>query len=244
MTSSGADYAAGKRPSGELPDGGMKFADDYLFAALQCSTQWDGLAHAWYGDTLYNGVPQTEVRGTGAGRLSIDKLCRHFVGRGVLVDLPRALRGGARLDPGYAITATDLERGLEFAGTTVQRGDVVLVRTGHVPWYYELMDKREFWNAAPGLGLTTVKWLHERCVAAIALDTVTAEVQPAETGGATLPLHGLLIRDLGMTVGELFDLESLSTSCAEDGVYEFLFVAQPLRIVGAVGSPINPLAIK
>ena len=244
MTSSGADYAAGKCPSGELPGGGVKFADDYIFAALQCSTQWDGLAHAWYGDQLYNGVPETAIRGTGAGRLSIDKLYRHFVGRGVLLDLPRAIGAGARLVPGYAITGDDLDRAVEFAQTTVQQGDVLLIRTGHVPWYFELEDKREFWQGAPGLGVSTVAWLHDHRVAAVALDTVAAEVQPSEIPGATLPLHGLLIRDLGLTIGELFDLEPLSAACADDGVYEFLFVAQPLRIMGAVGSPINPLAIK
>jgi kynurenine formamidase len=244
MTSSGADYAAGKRPVGSLPEGGVKFADDYIFAALQCSTQWDGLAHAWYGDQLYNGVPETAVRGSGAERLSVDRLYRHFVGRGVLLDLPRAINNGSRLTPGYAIAAGDLDRGVEFARTTVKPGDVILVRTGHVPWFYELKDKHEFWKAAPGLGITTVEWLHRHRVAAVALDTVAAEVQPAEVPGAILPLHGLLIRDLGLTVGELFDLEPLAAACEDDGVYEFLFVAQPLRIVGAVGSPINPLAIK
>ena len=104
MKRSGADYAAGHPTYGTMPDGGMKFADDYLFAALQCSTQWDALSHAWYGDTLYNGVPETEIRSTGAARLGIEKLYQHFVGRGVLLDLPRAMNGGERLAQGYAIS--------------------------------------------------------------------------------------------------------------------------------------------
>jgi kynurenine formamidase len=244
MTLSADDYAAGRLPSGNAPGGGVKFADDYIFAALQCSTQWDGLSHAWYGDQLYNGVPQAAVNATGASRLSIDRLYRHFVGRGVLLDLPRAFNNGLRLAPGYPITADDLDRAASFARTTIQQGDVVLVRTGHLAWFQELQDKREFWKGAPGLGVTTVAWLHEHRVAAVALDTVAAEVQPTEVPGATLPLHGLLIRDLGMTIGEIFDLDPLADACADDGVYEFLFVAQPLRIAGAVGSPINPLAIK
>jgi len=36
----------------------------------------------------------------------------------------------------------------------------------------------------------------------------------------------------------------LRRACAEDGNYAFLFTAPPLPITGAVGSPINPLAIK
>ena len=241
MTLSGADYSAGMRSFGAE---GIKFADDYLFAALQCSTQWDALSHAWYGNELYNGFAETEVRGTGARKLGIEKLHRHFVGRGVLLDLSRAINGGNRLEPGYAITAGDLDRALEHARIATQRGDIVLIRTGHLPWYYTLKDKSEFWKAAPGLGRTTVSWLHEREIAAVAMDNITVEVQPAEDKSQHLPLHGALLRDLGLTIGEMFDLDPLATDCAADGVYEFLFVAQPLRITGAVGSPINPLAIK
>ena len=244
MTLSGADYAAGQRGIGSDPEGGIKFADDYIFAALQCSTQWDALSHAWYGDQLYNGVSEKEIRGTGARKLGIDKLYRHFVGRGVLIDLPRAINDGERLAQGYAITAADLDRALEATRTGMQPGDIVLVRTGHLPWFYTLKDKREFWTGAPGLGRTTVTWLHGHDVAAVAMDTVAIEVQPAEGEGGYLPLHGALLRDLGLSLGEMFDLEALAADCAADGVYEFLFVGQPLRITGAVGSPINPLAIK
>jgi kynurenine formamidase len=241
MTLSGADYHAGLRSLGKE---GIKFSDDYLFAPLQCSTQWDGLAHAWYGEQLYNGYAETEVRGTGARKLGIDKLYRHFVGRGVLLDLPRVLRGGERLPQGYAITADDLDRAASAEGVEIRRGDLLLIRTGHLPWYYTLKDKQEFWKGAPGLGLTTVAWLHRHEVAAVAVDNVTVEVQPAEEPGYHLPLHGALLRDLGLTLGEMFDLDALAADCAADGIYEFLFVAQPLRIPGAVGSPINPLAIK
>jgi kynurenine formamidase len=244
MTLSGADYHAGLRGFGEVPPGGIKFADDYIFTPLQASTQWDGLSHAWYGDQLYNGFSEREVRSTGARKLAIDKLHRHFVSRGVLLDLPRAINGGERLPPGYAVTADDLDRAVAHAKLAVGCGDVLLVRTGHLPWYYTLKDKREFWAGAPGLGRTTVAWLHAREVAAVAVDNITVEVQPAEQPGGLLPLHGVLIRDLGLTLGEMFLLDELASDCATDGVYEFLFVAQPLRISGAVGSPINPLAIK
>ncbi|MFZ1061053.1 MAG: cyclase family protein, partial [Candidatus Rokuibacteriota bacterium] len=65
-----------------------------------------------------------------------------------------------------------------------------------------------------------------------------------EDGKSMLPLHPVLIRDLGLTLGELFWLEDLAKACAEDRSYEFLFVSQPLRISGGLGSPINPLAIR
>jgi|HubBroStandDraft_4_1064222.scaffolds.fasta_scaffold00453_7 kynurenine formamidase len=245
MSVSGSDYEAGQRGMGSDPEGGIKFADDYLFAALQCSTQWDALSHAWYGTELYNGFSQREIRGTtGARRLGIEKMYKHFVGRGILLDVVRALDAGERLQPGYAITAEDLNRATQQTGLSVESGDIVLVRTGHLPWFYTLKDKSEFWKGAPGLGRSTTQWLQDHGVSAVALDNIAAEVQPAESEGGILPLHGVLIRDLGMTIGEMFHLEELAADCQKDGVYEFLFVGQPLRITGAVGSPINPLAIK
>ena len=57
-------------------------------------------------------------------------------------------------------------------------------------------------------------------------------------------MHCVLIRDLGMTLGEILDFEELSGDCAEDGVYEFFLTAPPIKFAKAVGSPINPLAIK
>ena len=44
-------------------------------------------------------------------------------------------------------------------------------------------------------------------------------------------------------IGEMWDLEALGETCAEQGRYEFLLSAPPLPITGAVGSPINPVAI-
>ena len=40
------------------------------------------------------------------------------------------------------------------------------------------------------------------------------------------------------------DRQVLPEDCAADRVYEFFFCAPPLPITGAVGSPINPQAIK
>src|SRR5436853_281941 len=70
------------------------------------------------------------------------------------------------------------------------------------------------------------------------------EVRPNEIPDTYQPLHQVLIPNMGLLVGEIFDLDALAADCARDRVYEFLFVAPPLPITGAVGSPVNPLAIK
>jgi kynurenine formamidase len=166
------------------------------------------------------------------------------VTRAVLLDVAR-LAGRAWLDPGEAVTPAMLESALAAAGTAAGPGDVVLVRTGALA----RVRATGSWDgyagaAAPGLSVTTAAWLAERDVAAVATDTWGVEVMPAEVAGTTAPLHQLLLCRCGITLGEMFDLETLAEDCAADGVFEMLFVAPPLPIVGAVNSPLNPLAVK
>ena len=97
---------------------------------------------------------------------------------------------------------------------------------------------------APGLSLTVAEWLATNEIAGYATDTWGTEVIPNETPDVFQPLHCVAIVNMGMLVGEIFNLDDLAADCAADGIYEFLFVAPPLPITGAVGSPINPQAIK
>src|SRR3989442_1319323 len=97
-----------------------------------------------------------------------------------------------------------------------------------------------------GLGplFLTAPWLYEKRIAGLATDTWGAEVRPNELPGSFQPLHLVMVVNMGLLVGEIFDLEALGDDCAKDGVHEFMFVAPPLPITRAVGSPINPQAIK
>lgn len=81
-------------------------------------------------------------------------------------------------------------------------------------------------------------------IAAICLDTWGCEVRPNESQEIGQPWHWVVIPMIGITMGEIFNLRELANDCAEDKVYEFFFCAPPLPITGAVGSPINPIAIK
>ena len=97
---------------------------------------------------------------------------------------------------------------------------------------------------AAGLSLSSVDWLAEREVAAVATDTWGMEVRPNETPDVFQPLHIVFIVHMGMWIGEIFDLDPLAADCAGDGVYEFMFCGPPLPFTHAVGSPLNPMAIK
>jgi kynurenine formamidase len=246
MVATGADYAAGQANL----IGKMKFADDYIYMPLQGSTQWDALSHAWYGETLYNGVDQQMIKTApaagGASKLGIENVKTSFVGRAVLIDV-LAYKGGS-LPPGYVITRKDIEQTLKSQKSKVRKGDMVLIRTGFVPDYYKLTDpmKRMAYVAGPhtGIGPDVVAWVDKMQISGIAADNIAMEVLPNPDPEKSLSIHGSLLRDLGVYIGEIWWLEELSADCAEDGRYEFFLAAQPLNIPGAVGSPLNPIAIK
>jgi len=248
MTITGADYLAdpGASPFGESA---IRFADDYIYMALQGSTQWDSLAHGWYGGSLYNGVPESAIRSSGAGgatKLGIENVKTGFVGRGVLIDVVR-YKGGS-LPVGYTITLADLEGALKQQKTQVKPGDVVIVRTGLVPQWYELDPAGRaafFGQPMTGIGSDTVPWIQEMQLAGVAADNIALERIPNEIDPSlVVPLHGNLLRDLGVYIGEIWWLEELAQDCAKDGRYSFFLAAQPLHIPGAVGSPLNPVAVK
>ena len=221
---------------------GFRFADDYIFMPLQCASQWDGLSHVFYDGQLYNGYPSTNVDSQGAARNAIDKMAKGIAGRGVLLDVAR-LKGVESMRAGDVITADDLDLACERQGVEVGSGDILLVRTGWRKVFTDSGDAAAFMAGEPGLGLSTCEWLRKKDIAAVAMDNWAIEVLPAENDDV-LPVHCVLIRDMGLTLGEMLDFEELAADCAADGVYEMFFAAPPLNIPKAVGSPINPIVIK
>lgn len=239
MVATGADHVAG----GQDYHLGFGFADDSLFLFLQGGSQWDSLAHIFRDGTMYNGYPAAEVTSRGAARNGIEHYAK-VATRGVLLDVPRAL-GREHLGPGEAIGPALLDRVCEHEGVAVEPGDIVLVRTGDMARRRDLPG----WDGysagdAPGLSLRAAPWLAERDVTGIVSDTWGIEVRPNELPGAFQPLHLVLLVSMGLMLGEIWYLDELAADCAADLVYEFLLVAPAMVIPGAVGSPVNPQAIK
>jgi kynurenine formamidase len=227
-----------------LGDGGvhgLQTSDDMVILPLQATTQLDGHGHFGYSDSLYNGFWAGLITaGSGARRLGVHHQAEGVAGRGVLLDVARA----EGIDPFEAsISATMLEATMSAHGVTVEAGDIVLVRTGFLGAWLDNPELRVR-RRQSGLSLDTIDWLAEKDVAMVAADNRTVEAIPGPPGHPLLPWHCAALRDLGLLVGELFDLDQLAEDCAHDGIYEFLFIAAPLPIVNAVGSPLNPLAIK
>ncbi|MPZ86949.1 MAG: cyclase family protein, partial [Nitriliruptorales bacterium] len=221
----------------------LRGADDLIIMPLQCGTQWDSLAHIMFEERMYNGYSADQVSSKGAHKNHIGMARSDVAGRGVLLDIAR-YKGVDALEPGYAITDDDLEGCARSQGVEVMRGDFLLVRTGQMG-----QRRANGWGDyaggdAPGLGLASVPWIAEHEVASVSTDTWGMEVLPNETEDVFQPLHIIFIVHMGLLVGEIFDLETIGADCADDGQYEFLFCAPPLPITRAVGSPVNPMAIK
>ena len=243
MLTSGLDA---ERAAQDFPHG-IGGADDVIFMPLQASTQWDGLGHIFDHGMAYNGRRASQVV-TSEGDLvtGIETAAACIAGRGVLLDVGRAAGVNGELPDGFPITVEHLMATIAVQGVTsaVGRGDLVLVRTGQLT-----RTRREGWGdyaggPAPGLSFATAPWLRDTDIAGIATDTWGMEVRPNEFPNAFQPLHQVAIPHIGLFIGEMWDLDALAADCAADGVYEFWLTAAPIPVTGAVGAPVNPIAVK
>lgn len=219
--------------------GRFGFTDDYLMMPLQAASHMDALSHVYFDGYFYNGVPASSVTSLGASRLSVTEVgSRGVCARGVLLDLPR-YRGVPYLPPGTAVQVDELEAVAAAENVEIRPGDVLLLNTGS-----QLRHRQTgtgLLAGFSGLDWRCATWLHDHDIAAVASDNSGIECGMQD---GILPLHVLCLREMGMVFGELWELEALSAACAADGAYEFQLVAAPLMVTGAVGAPVNALAIK
>ncbi|MPR00069.1 cyclase family protein [Modestobacter sp. I12A-02628] len=225
--------------------GGLHYADDKINAFLQGSTQYDALGHLWYGGKIWNGYDARTTVG-GLDKASVEPIAqRGVVGRGVLLDMAR-FRGKASLDKGETFTHEDLLACAEAQGHTIDKRDVLVVRTNFLQQFFEQGPAFYEGFNEPGLVYSPelVRWFQDMEIPNLATDTIANEVTTDPNNGVALVLHNALMRNLGVTLTEICDLETLADSCAADGRYTFLYAAAPLKVHRATGSPVNPLAIK
>lgn len=231
------------RAMGDVPRG-IGAADDVLLIATHSATHWDALAHVHYDSKMWNGYDCREVSSFGAERNDITKYRDRIVGRAVLLDFPRFF-GTDWCEPGQAIKSTDLDQCAQHQQVEIRRGDILLLRFGQI----SMCRQRKAWGDyaggdAPGLSFETLGWLHRREVAGVASDTWGVEVRPNEFHYTNQPWHRVAVAQIGLLLGEIFDLDELAEDCSHDHRYEMFLCANPLPVTGGVGGPINPIAIK
>lgn len=221
----------------ERADGGSA-ANEMMLLGGHSGTHIDALCHVSHEGLLYGGVDAYEAqRGGRFSRLGVETIEPVFC-RGVMLDIA-ALKGVDVLAPGVAITATDLEEAARRQAVEIHAGDAVLVRSG---WPAHWGDRDLFLgtrDGTPGPDEGAARWLAERGVRLTGGETIAYEWIPPGRGHALLPVHRILLVEEGIHILELMNLSDL----ASDAVYEFLFVLTPLKVVGATGVPVRPIAL-
>ena len=224
------------KPSPPIPNARQVNEELVVTELGQIGTQFDAFAHQMWGDSFYNCFKLADI-GTRSG---FKKLGVEHVGglmtRGVLIDVAGA-KGVDLLPSSYLITPDDLQRALEKAGQKLQPGDAVLIRTG----WSKLMGKENerYGTLNPGIGIAAGQWLLAQQPMMIAADNCCVEVRPSEKPHS-LPIHAMMLIQQGVYLLENLELEALAAARA----YEFAFIVQPLKIKGATGSAIAPMAVR
>lgn len=218
-------------------DGPRSGASGMIVTMEHTGTHIDALSHQADQLTLCGGVAVDAQIQTAHGftRHGVEQIAP-IVAPGVLLDVV-ALKGGAALPPGYAITVADLEDCCARQGVSVETGDVVLVRTGNEQFW----DESERYLAGPGVHGDASRWLAGRAVCAVGADTMAWDVIGLrdEALGCTLPGHLILLAQHGIYIIENLRLDELAAAAA----WRFVFICTPLKFVGATGSPVRPLAL-
>ncbi|MEU6646675.1 cyclase family protein [Saccharomonospora sp. NPDC046836] len=231
-------------PADGNPDpSGLQFARDRIAMNIHgdVDSHIDALCHVIYNGTMHDGVPAGEALSPGgASEESIDLVGDGIVGRGVLLDIPR-LHGVPWLEPGTHVTLADLAAAEARQGVQVGRGDILFVRVGH----RRRRDELGPWDVADaraGLHPTALGFMANRQVAVLGSDG-NNDTAPSATRGVAFPVHVLAIHAMGLHLLDYLQFEDLAPLCAREGQWSFLCVIAPLRLPGATGSPVNPIAI-
>jgi kynurenine formamidase len=217
--------------------GAVVLPGDGVTMYLHSGTHIDALNHFGLHGKIWNQVRAEDALGTrGWSKSGVDRY-PPIIARAVLIDVAK-FKGVDRLPDSYSITVSDLQDALKKQGTTLQPGDVVLTRTGLMTLWpdqskYHMADE-------PGLSLEAAQWLVEGQKAMLlGADNLAVERFPSSNPENFVPVHSYLLVERGVSIIEALWLEDLS----KDGVYEFLFIASPLKFRGGTASPIRPLAI-
>ncbi|KAJ6259369.1 hypothetical protein Dda_6270 [Drechslerella dactyloides] len=211
-------------------------ANSIIVTGDHVGTHIDALCHVGYKGKLYGGVDSTEACLGGRFKVYGAETIDPMFCRGVLLDIP-AFKGVDRLEPGYAITKDDLEEAL--GDTKINRGDVVLIRTGWVQLYDDAEAYLGQATGVPGVAQSGGEWLAAHGIRAAGADTIAFDVEQLGPDHRQRPCHGILLLFNAIHIIEVMNLEEL----AQAKVKEFAFVLSSLKLVGATGSPVRPLAI-
>ena len=203
----------------------------------QVGTQFDGFSHQTVGNSLYNCFKMDDISTrSGFTKLGIENV-GFLMTRGVLVDIA-ALKGVPMLAKNYEITVADIQAALKRENITLEAGDAVIFHTG----WGRNWDKGSavYSSGNPGIGVAAGEWVVKQNPMLIGADTPPVEVSPNPDKNITLPIHQMMLAVYGIHLLENLKLDEL----AAKKVYEFALMLEPLKLKGATGSTVAPVAVR
>jgi len=226
------------RDSNGIP--GYEAARDHLSLDIHGlhTTHVDALSHMFVRGEMFGGRPASEVRSDGARSNTVLSMADGVVGRGVLLDIPRAT-GRDFLDSGEVVTVAELEAAEAAQAVRVTEGDVLLIAWGREA---RRVAKRQF-DGFSGLHAECLPWLHDRKVAVLGSDGISDPMPFVGTPQWPFPVHQIGITAIGLHLIDNVALARLGERCAALGRWAFLFTMAPLRITRGTGCPVNPVAV-
>jgi kynurenine formamidase len=213
---------------------GNSFSNEVIYGGLHQSCHIDALIHAQRHGRVYGGGEVSTLLGDFGWAQHGMETVPPIVARGVLLDLAAAA-GVERLPDEACVTGDTVQRAVERQNLALRSGDAVLVRTGKIQQY--ATDRAGFEAGCPGLAGHAAVWLAEQGMVLFGIDATSADPLPTPDWDDTT--HEALLVQRGIHIVENLYLEEL----ARDGVTEFLFLCLPLRLKGATGSWVRPIAL-
>lgn len=214
----------------------VSYTGDAISMYTHMGTHIDALNHFGLNGKIWNGFSPEKHLGDKGWKKTGSETIPPIIARGILIDMA-AYKGEDVLKNNYRINSTDLKEALKKQKVELQKGDVVIIRTGQAQFY---QDAQKYLHDYAGINLDAVKWLiEEKEIMLLGADNLSFEAFPPEREDNWVPVHTYLLAEKGVMFIEQMNLEEL----AKDNVYEFAFIAASLKLRGASGSPMRPIAI-
>jgi kynurenine formamidase len=231
-------------PSGNIIDNPMNlpkennelisYSGDAFSMYTHCGTHMDTFNHFGYHGEIWNGFSEKEHLGSRHWSVCGPENYPPIIARAVMIDVAAA-KGVDMLPESYGIGKADLLEALDKQGTTIEPGDIIMVRTGRMTVW---PDRDKYLTNTPGINIEAAEFLVGEGAIIIGADNISLEQLPSPEKDNWHPVHTYLFTEAGVPIIELMWLEELS----KEKIYEVGFIGTNMPLVGATGSPIQPLA--
>ena len=237
--SAGRSFSLNTKRTTMVTESNRRGSNEELIVAEmgQVGTQFDGFSHQTIGNSMYNCFKVDEVSTrNGFTKLGIENV-GFLMTRGVLIDVA-ALKSVAMLPDTYEITVADLQAALKRQNLTIEPGDAVFIHTGWGKLWG--VDNARYSKGNPGIGAPAAEWLARHEPMLVGSDVAPVEISPNPDKQISLPVHQIMLVVNGIHLLENMKLDEL----AAKQVSEFAFILEPLKLQGATGSTVAPVAVR